>query len=92
MDTGKMKLFCEKVVNGETILINATTPAGNQGLFVRSIAGAGNAFWMWASVPAGQVVGCNFTDAPICTADPVVNNALIAAITATPEEKLTYAT
>lgn len=85
------KVIFEKEINGETRLISATTPAGNQGLYVKVLVGAGNKFWWWPSIPAGQLVGCDFTDAPTCTADPTTNNALIAGITAAPEDVLTWA-
>jgi hypothetical protein len=85
------KVIYEKVINGETRLINATTPAGNQGSFVKTLVGAGNKFWWWPTIPAGVLVACDFTDAPTCTADPVTNNALIAAITVDAADVLTFA-
>lgn len=86
-----MKLICEKTINGVTAVRSFTTPAiGNQGLFVKSIAGPGNPFWMWPSVPSGVIIGADFTDAPICTDNATTNNQLIAAITAAPEEVLIY--
>ena len=88
-----MKVVCEKTISGVTQLVVATTPTGNQGLYVKSIVGVGNPYWLWASisVPPGQkVVGCDFTAAPICSSDVAVNNADIAAITTTPDEVLTY--
>lgn len=89
----QMKLVCEKTINGVTQVVLATTPVGNQGSYVKSIAGVGNPFWMWnaVTVPAGQrVVGCDFTNAPIVNSDAAVNNTAIAAITATPEDVLTF--
>lgn len=85
------KVVCEKRVNGEQRLVVVTTPGGgNQGLYVKSIVGAGNPFWLWPSIPSGTVIGCDFTNAPVCTDDPSQNNALIAAITVAPEDVLTY--
>lgn len=93
MGTKAMKLICEKTINGVTAVRSFTTPAiGDQGVFVRSIAGPGNPFWMWASVPPGVIIGADFTEAPICTDSPATNRQLIAAITATPEEVLVYQT
>ena len=91
MGTEPMKLVCNKTLNGVEILAVVTTANGNQGQYVKAIAGVGNPFWIWPSIPAGQVIACDFTNAPIVNSDPAVNNALIAAITATPEEVLTYA-
>lgn len=85
------KVIFEKVINGETRLINATTPAGNQGSYVKMLVGAGNKFWWWPSIPSGTLIGCDFTDAPTCTDDPVANNALISAITTDPADVLTFA-
>ena len=85
------KLVFEKEINGETMLLVAATAAGNQGLFVKIIAGVGNKFWWWQTIPAGEVIACDFTNAPTCTDDPAANNTLIEAITATPESVLTYA-
>jgi hypothetical protein len=89
------KVLCEKeiMVDGvpETRLITFTTPAGNQGSYVKVLVPLGHPFWWFATIPAGQVVGCDFTDAPAATADAGTNNALIAAITAQPTDVLTYA-
>lgn len=85
------KLICEKVINGETVLLNATTAAGVAPVLVKSTPGVGQPFWYWPSIPSGTVVACDFTDAPIATSDTATNSALIAAITKTPEEVLVYA-
>lgn len=92
MGTETMKLVCNKTLNGVTFLAVVTTANGNQGLFVKAIAGVGNPFWIWPSVPAGKVIAADFTNAPIVNTDPAINNTAIAAITATPEEVLTYET
>lgn len=90
-----MKLVCEKTINGVTAVRVFTTPInGDQGVYVRSIAGVGKPFWIWASIPSGTVIGADFTDAPICSNDPVVNNAAIADIAANgpnPADVLVYA-
>lgn len=86
-----MKLVCNKTLNGNTFLAVVTTANGNQGLYVKAIAGVGNPYWIWPSIPAGTVIAADFTNAPIVDADPAVNNANIAAITATPADVLTYA-
>lgn len=91
MGTTMAKVIFEKVINGETRLINATTPAGNQGSYVKVLVGVGNKFWWWPTIPAGTLVGCDFTNAPVCDDNPVVNNALISAITTDPSAVLTYA-
>jgi hypothetical protein len=84
------KLICEKVINGETTLLNATTAAGVVATLVKTTPGVGNPFWYWPSIPAGKVVACDFTDAPIATGDTATNTSLIAAITKTPQEVLIY--
>jgi hypothetical protein len=86
-----MKLICEKTVNGVTAVRNITTPAvGNQGAYVKTIVGVGNPFWFWPSIPAGILIGADFTNAPICSDDPAANNAAIANISANPEDVLIY--
>lgn len=85
-----MKLVCQVTIGGNTSLQVVTTPAGNQGLYVRSIVKAGNPFWIWPSVPPGKVIAANFEDAPICTDDIAQNNILISSITTSPEAVLTY--
>lgn len=91
MGTEPMKLVCNKTLNGVTFLAVITTANGNQGLYVKAIAGVGNPYWIWPTIPSGQVIAADFTNAPIVDADPAVNNMNIAAITATPAEVLTYA-
>lgn len=71
-------------------LFNVTTPAGDQGNYVKSLC-AGLPFWWFASVPAGTIIGCDFTGAPTATTDAPTNNTLIAAITALPLDVLSYA-
>lgn len=86
-----MRLVCNKTLNGNTFLAIFTTANGNQGLFVKSIAGVGNPYWIWPTIPnQSTVIACDFTNAPVVDADPLVNNANIAAITATPEDVLTW--
>lgn len=86
-----MKLVCERPVNGVDTLMVITTAQGNQGLYVKILVPAGKPYWIWDSVPAGDVIGCDFTGAPIVSDDVATNNANIAAITAEPEDVLTYA-
>lgn len=89
-----MKLVCEKEINGVTAVRVITTPIlGNQGVYVRTLVGVGNPFWIWATIPSGTVIGADFTDAPICSSDAAVNNAAIADIAANgpaPADVLTY--
>lgn len=86
-----MRVVFEKTINGVTQIIHATTPAtGDQGLYVRALVGAGNPFWAWNSVPLGKIIACDFSEAPICSSDTAVNNALIAGITVMPLDVLTY--
>jgi hypothetical protein len=91
MGNEPMKLVCNKTLNGVTFLAVVTTANGNQGLYVKAIAGVGNPYWIWPSIPAGTVIAADFTNAPIVDTDPAVNNVNIAAITALPADVLTYA-
>lgn len=91
MGNEPMKLVCNKTLNGVTFLAVVTTANGNQGLYVKAIAGVGNPYWIWPSIPAGTVIAADFTNAPIVDTDPAVNNTNIAAITALPADVLTYA-
>lgn len=86
------KLICEKVINAEVTLLNATTAAGATALLVKTTPGVGKPFWAWASIPPGKVIACDFTDAPIATNNTSSNQALIDAITADPADVLTYET
>lgn len=87
------KVFFMKTitVNGvpTDTLFNVTTPTGDQGNYVRAMC-AGKPFWWFASIPTGTIIGCDFTGAPTATTDALTNDALIAAITATPDSVLTY--
>lgn len=92
MGTIPMKLVCNITYQGVTSLRVVTTANGNQGQFVKAIAGVGNPFWLWPSIPnQGDVIACDFANAPIVDADPIVNNQRIAAITETPADVLTWA-
>lgn len=87
------KVFFEKevMIGGvpTLVLFNVTTPAGNQGQYVASLAN-GYKFYWFASIPSGKVIGCDFTNAPTATSSSVTNNALISAITETPTDVLSY--
>ena len=85
------KIVTEKFINGQDHLVVITTPIGNQGLFARVLVDPGKPYWWWPTLPPKQVIGCDFTGAPIISDDVAENNTNIASITATPEEKLTYA-
>lgn len=67
-----------------------TVATGGESLYVK-LKCAGKPFYAWASIPAGQVIACDFTNAPIGTTNLATNAQLIADITATPEQVLTYA-
>ena len=92
MGTEIMKVVYEKVLAGQLRLVTATTPAGNQGAYVKSLVGVGNRFWAWPSIPAGRVIGCDFNDAPVCAETAEENNVLIGNITIDPLTVLTYQT
>lgn len=86
----EMKVVYEKVLAGQLRLVTATTPAGNQGEYVKALVGPGNRFWAWPNIPAGRVIGCDFNDAPIWHEDAAQNNILIDSITVNPTNVLTY--
>jgi hypothetical protein len=86
------KIVCPVLVNGEEVTKVVTTAAStNLSTFVKVLPGVGKPFWYWPSIPAGTVLAADFTNAPIVSADPAVNAASIAAITADPLDVLTYA-
>lgn len=88
------KVFYEKEVLIDGVptmkLFNVTTPAGNQGAYVKALCN-GLPFWWFATIPSGSVIGCDFTGAPVATGDATTNNSLISAITVTPGDVLSYA-
>lgn len=92
METGIVKVVYEKVLAGQLRLVTATTPAGDQGAYVKALVGPGNKFWAWPVIPAGKIIGCNFDDAPTCSDDPAENNILIGNISVDPMSVLTYQT
>lgn len=92
IEAKSMKLVCEVTINGEDVVkVITTANTANQGHLVTIKPGAGKPFWLWPSIPAGTVIGADFIGAPIATSDAATNNALIASITADPEDVLTYA-
>lgn len=84
------KVICEETINGETVIRSYTTSPGAAAAFVKIKPGAGNPFWCWPSVPAGTIIGCDFTNAPIATSDTAQNQALIDGITVQPADVLVY--
>lgn len=86
------KLICEQTVNGEDILRSITTASGVAPALVKTVPGVGKPFWYWASIPAGTVIGADFTNAPVASSDTATNAASIAAITAQPADVLIYET
>lgn len=66
-----------------------TAPVGGEATLVK-VKCNGKPFFCWNTIPAGNIVGCDFTNAPIGTANVAANAALIAAITLTPQDVLTY--
>lgn len=87
------RLICNTMILGEEALAVITTANNlNVGNFVKQRPGIGKPFWYWPSIPSGKVVACDFSNAPIVTADTAANNAAIAAITTLPEDVLTYET
>lgn len=85
-----MKVIYEKFLGGQLRLMNVTTPAGDQGVYVKGLVGAGNPFWAWSVIPPGRVIGASFVGAPICSDDTAENNVLINSITEDPANVLEY--
>lgn len=85
------KLVCEQNIGGEDVLRSITTAAGVAPTLVKTVPGVGKPFWYWPTIPAGTVIGADFTNAPIVSSDTAVNAASIAAITALPGDVLVYA-
>jgi len=90
MGTEVMKVVYEKVLAGQLRLVTATTPAGDQGAYVKALVGVGNPFWAWSTIPPGRVIGCDFNDAPICAETAAEINVQIDSITMNPADVLTY--
>ena len=84
------KLICEKVINGETMLLNVTTAAGVVPQLLKTTPGIGKPYWFWPSLPAGTVVAADFTNAPIASSDKAANQAAIDAIDVDPADVLTF--
>lgn len=78
------KLVCEKTIGGVTAVRVFTTVAGPQGSTIKTMVGVGNPYWIWNSIPAGKVIGADFTDAPICSDSISMNNAAAAPLLADP--------
>lgn len=78
------KLVCEKTIGGVTAVRVFTTVSGPQGAIIKQMAGVGNPFWIWNSIPPGKVVGADFTNAPIASADVAANNAAAEPLLADP--------
>lgn len=85
------KLIYPETVGGVDYIRSWTCVPGTEGTIVKTRPGVGKPFWVWPSIPTGQIIAVDMTDAPLATANASTNNESIAAITATPEEKLTYA-
>lgn len=88
--TPMAKLICSVMKDGEEILANITTIHNAVPILVKTTPGVGKPFWYWPSIPVGKIVACNFTDAPIASADTAQNLAAMDAITALPQDVLTY--
>lgn len=84
------KVICEEVVGEETVMRSWTTTQGGAAVLVKTKPGVGKPYWCWPSVPSGTIIGADFTGAPTASSNTAQNAADIAAITATPEEKLVY--
>lgn len=78
------RLVCEKTLGGVTAVRVFTTVNGPQGPIIKQIVGVGNKYWIWSAIPAGTVIGADFTNAPTADADNAVNNANAAPLLANP--------
>lgn len=86
MENTVPKLVCVKTIGGVSALRVFTTAAGAQGSYIKLLAGVGNPYWIWNSlpVPDNQVIAADFTTAPIASSDISVNNANAAPLLASP--------
>jgi hypothetical protein len=85
------KVICEEEVGGETVIRSYTTTTNGAAAFVKVRPGVGKKFWCWPAVPAGTIIGADFTSAPTATATTLDNQTHIDAITAQPADVLVYA-
>lgn len=91
MENTMGKLVCEVTVKGVDLLkVVTTAPGANVGQLVKTVPGIGKPYWYWPTIPAGAPIACDFTGAPIVESDIANNNTNIAAITALPEDVLTF--
>jgi hypothetical protein len=84
------RLVCFVNISGEDQLKVVTTVPGTAPYMVKTIPGVGKPYWYWESIPLGNVVAADFTNAPLATSNTQVNQQNMNAITATPEEVLIY--
>jgi len=84
------KLICSKIMMGEDTLLNLTTVYGAVPTLIKVTPGIGKPFWYWPAIAGLKLVACDFTGAPISTDDPVVNKALMDAITVKWEDVLIF--
>jgi hypothetical protein len=84
------KLVCGVMQNDAEILRVITTLAGSAPYLAKTTPGVGKPYWYWEAIPAGKVTAADFTDAPLASADVATNKTAIAAITAQPQDVLTY--
>jgi hypothetical protein len=86
------KLICEIMMNGALVVKSLTTVSDAiTPILVKTTPGVGKPYWYWPTIPAGTVIGADFTNAPIASAVTQENVDAIAAITALPQDVLVYA-
>ncbi|WP_156438758.1 hypothetical protein [Bradyrhizobium valentinum] len=83
------RLVCFVKISGQDQLKVLTTMPGTAPYMVRNLC-VGKPYWYWETIPLGSVVGADFTNAPIGTANVQINQQNMAAITARPEDVLIY--
>ncbi|HVL74229.1 MAG TPA: hypothetical protein VM434_20335 [Beijerinckiaceae bacterium] len=78
-----MKMVCEVKGAARVVTTVSNDPAvlGSQ---VRQVPGVGQPFWMWLTLPAGTLMGADFTGAPVVSSDAAVNAAAIQAMLDSP--------
>jgi hypothetical protein len=86
-----MKVLTEEIVNGELTFRNYTTTTQMAPFLLVNHPGPGRPFWAFNSVPPGKIIGADFTNAPLATASPDENLALINGITTNPADVIVYA-
>ncbi|WP_130228259.1 hypothetical protein [Bradyrhizobium sp. Leo121] len=84
------RLVCFLNALGEDRVRVITTMPGTAPYLIRNILSDGKPYWYWETIPLGTVVGADFSNAPLGTANIQINQQNINAIRVKPEDVLIY--